>query len=261
MDLVEKNKNQITNQRHPWEEVRFEFFLKKIRKYVDLKTENYILDVGCGDAYFIAKLNEIYPNLICIGVDINFSEHDIQKLKQIHSKSKFELFNSIKKAREHVPRIDLILLMDVIEHIENDVDFLLYDIAPIVEKNNAIVFITVPAYQKLFTKHDVFLGHYRRYNNALLLSAIQKGNLAKIEVGYFFSSLIGLRILEKVVDKINPSRNIDGLANWNAGTFTSKLVYNMLLFDNKLSLFFERMKIKLPGLSNYIICKKITINE
>ncbi len=256
MDLVEKNKNQITNQRHPWEDARFEFFLKKIGKYVDLKKENYILDVGCGDAYFIAKLNEVYPNLICIGVDINFSAQDIQKLKEIHSKSKFELFNSIEKALEQVPRIDLILLMDVIEHIENDVDFLLQNIAPIVEKNNAFVFITVPAYQKLFTKHDVFLGHYRRYNNAQLLSAVQKGSLVKIEMGYFFSSLIGLRILEKAVDKINPNRNIDGLANWNAGTLTTKLVYNMLLFDNKFSLFFEKMKIKLPGLSNYIVCKK-----
>lgn len=256
MDLVEKKINESSAQRHPWEAARFEFFLNKIQSYIDLSNQQYIVDVGCGDAFFIAELSKRYPNLVCVGVDINFKQDDIAYLTSLYTGASITLYNTLSEARANLPRIDLILLMDVIEHIENDVSFLTDLILPVVQSNDALLFITVPAFQSLFTKHDEFLGHYRRYNNKSLLHAVQQSRLKPVEIGYFFSTLIGLRLLEKTMDRLNPKRHAEGIANWNGGKLLTAIVYNSLLLDFKLSLFLERLGIKLPGLSNYVVCRK-----
>jgi SAM-dependent methyltransferase len=56
---------------------------------------------------------------------------------------------------------DVILACDVIEHIEDDrlaVQWIFDHLKP-----GGIFFATVPAFQWLFSEHDIALGHYRRY--------------------------------------------------------------------------------------------------
>lgn len=38
------------------------------------------MDIGCGDGFFISTLSKEYPNLICIGVDINFTKENLISL-------------------------------------------------------------------------------------------------------------------------------------------------------------------------------------
>ena len=58
--------------------------------------------------------------------------------------------------------IKAIGLFDVIEHIEDDEDFLntLYEKVP----NEAMIFINVPAMKHLYSETDEFAGQFRRYN-------------------------------------------------------------------------------------------------
>jgi len=256
MDLVEIKVHQTSvEKRHPWETARFDFFIHKMSQYIDFSSSVTIMDVGCGDAYFIASLKRKYPNLNCIGVDINFTEEIKKTLKQTYDDVEISLYTTILDAKNEHLKVDLILLMDVIEHIEDDVAFLKMEILPVMTTDKCLTFITVPAYQALFTKHDVFLGHYRRYDNNLLLQNTSKSGLAHIELGYFFSTLIGLRLFEKALDKLNPTRNAEGIANWNGSDLMTNIVVSILRFDLKVSLALRKLKIKLPGLSNYIICK------
>ena len=53
-------------------------------------------------------------------------------------------------------------LFDVIEHIENDIDFL-SKLYKRIDKGTRI-FINVPAFNHLWSKTDKFSGHFRRYN-------------------------------------------------------------------------------------------------
>lgn len=60
---------------------------------------------------------------------------------------------------------------DVVEHIENDLEFLQSMRACI--KPGGRVFITVPAYKWLWSSEDVDAGHYRRYTPASLCRVMQ----------------------------------------------------------------------------------------
>jgi hypothetical protein len=79
-------------------------------------------------------------------------------------------------------------LFDVLEHIENDVDFLK-------SLNNSMakegmVFITVPAYQSLWSKDDDYAGHYRRYTTKQLNETLDKAGFSPVFDTYIFSVLV-----------------------------------------------------------------------
>ena len=57
------------------------------------------------------------------------------------------------------------------------------------------VLVTVPAYQSLFSSHDVQLKHYRRYSLRSLRHALSSAGLRVVESGTFFVSLLPLRAL------------------------------------------------------------------
>ena len=59
------------------------------------------------------------------------------------------------------PPADYLVMHDVLEHIEDDAAAVARVSTLLVPGGTAI--ISVPAYQWLFGKHDVELGHYRRY--------------------------------------------------------------------------------------------------
>ena len=83
-------------------------------------------------------------------------------------------------------KYDIICAMDFLEHVENDkqvfhwmAEHLNYD---------GTLFLTVPAYQFLFSYHDVALGHYRRYRLKQLVT-LNEDRLLLFKKGYFNSLL------------------------------------------------------------------------
>lgn len=68
---------------------------------------------------------------------------------------------SLENATFKLNSIPSIGLFDVLEHIDKDVEFLtgIHDYL----KENGLVFITVPAYNTLWSNDDVYAGHFRRH--------------------------------------------------------------------------------------------------
>jgi len=73
-------------------------------------------------------------------------------------------------------------MMDVLEHIEDDYA-ILKDIKSKVGKN-AFYFITVPAFMSVWSTHDVYLGHYRRYTIPMLSKLLNSCD-CRIESNYY----------------------------------------------------------------------------
>src|SRR6185503_20419216 len=65
-----------------------------------------------------------------------------------------------------VPPADVLVMHDVLEHIEDDRTAV--DIVRDLLRPGGLAIISVPAYQWLFGRHDVELGHYRRYTRGRL---------------------------------------------------------------------------------------------
>ena len=87
---------------------------------------------------------------------------------------------------------DLVLMMDVLEHVPDDVA-LLKEYADTMEKGGRVL-ITVPAFQFLWSGHDVFLEHYRRYTIEMMEKTIRDAGLTPVKSRYFFGLLFPLVI-------------------------------------------------------------------
>jgi hypothetical protein len=149
--------------------------------------------------------------------------------------------------------------MDVIEHIADDGAFLRDLLARPFVSTETRFLITVPAYQALFSSHDTFLGHYRRYSNRTLRERLEQSGLRVLTIGYFFSSLLPVRLLQTVKErvlKLKPAQQTTGLVTWRGSESTAALLRNLLVLDAKLSLWSSKIGLTLPGLSNYAVCVK-----
>jgi len=70
------------------------------------------------------------------------------------------------------PGADLIVMHDVLEHIEDDAAAVTR-MAELLAPDGRVV-ISVPAIQKLFGLHDEMLGHYRRYDRRSLTRVLER---------------------------------------------------------------------------------------
>lgn len=260
MDLKEA-KHKKSNQRHPWELARFEIVTNIASRHLEeLNSHNgLLLDVGCGDTWFVEQLSEKYPGLNVAAVDILFTDEDLADLRAKYAGSRIRVFRTMEEAQADLKdnRAGMVLLMDVIEHVPDDISFLKWLQTFDCIDNETIFTITVPAYQWLFSRHDVFLEHYRRYNNKLLIKNTGQAGLQSVSIGYFFFSLYLARIAAWVIEKITRNKKpTTGVVEWNGSKPVTGFIKNILLLDYSITSFFSRLGIKIPGLSNYLLCKK-----
>jgi len=69
------------------------------------------------------------------------------------------------------PPADIIVMHDVLEHIEDDSQAV-RDLAALTRKGSSLV-LSVPALPLLFGQHDIELGHFRRYTKSSLRSVLE----------------------------------------------------------------------------------------
>lgn len=253
MDLIEITGNI---RRHPWEIARKLIVHKFISK---VKKQNIkILDVGSGDAYVADSFTAKFNNCQCYCVDTGYTPELISKFKTDFNNKNLNLYPSLNDVK--TDSVDIVTLLDVIEHVPDDVAFLKQIISQSYINDDTHFIITVPAYQTLFSKHDELLKHYRRYNLKKLKKTIKACDLKPIESGYFFSSLTIPRIAQLGLEKIKPNnnKNPENLGEWKGGKLKTALVKNILLLDYKIGSVLKYVGINLPGLSCYMICKKNT---
>lgn len=80
------------------------------------------------------------------------------------------------------------LFMDVLEHVEDDAG-LLAAYRPLLPAD-ARVIVTVPAFQSLWSGHDVFLEHHRRYTRRSLVDAIARADFRLVESFYYYGLVL-----------------------------------------------------------------------
>lgn len=88
-------------------------------------------------------------------------------------------------------------LFDVVEHIENDSQFLneLYDLLPV----GAKVYVTVPAMKLLWAEIDPLSGHFRRYNKKEVKRLASEVKFKLVDSGYYFDFYVLPMFLLRVI--------------------------------------------------------------
>ncbi len=259
MDLREASFTSSANEvkRHPWELARQQVVQNMLTRYLALRErkEQVVLDMGCGDAWLVHQISESFPHHQYVGVDIALEPGQIEQF-QASGTQPLKLFTSMEQAAGHLgdKPVDVVLLLDVIEHIEDEVEFLKWlKTFPQITEQTAFV-ITVPAYQSLFCAHDHFLIHYRRYTRRSLKNALGRAGMRREQNGYFFSSLLPPRIIQVLMEKTGLHRpEPSGVGQWEGGPGTTRTVTGWLWTDYRVGAFFRRSGIHLPGLSTFSI--------
>lgn len=261
MDLAEARARGFEAAvRHPWETARFEVVDQLIRRHVKLAAGCVVMDIGCGDTFVVEALATRYPSAQFFAVDTAFTGDLLERYRARLNNPRIQMSSSLDGIAPPPSRpASLVLLMDVIEHIEDDTGFLNGLRARAFVDRETRLLITVPAYQSLFSSHDTFLGHYRRYSNGSLRRLIERSGFRVLDIGYFFGSLLPVRVLQVIKERLfglKPDQPTSGLVTWTGGKASAALFSSALILDAQMSMAIARSGLRLPGLSNYAICAK-----
>lgn len=161
-----------------------------MEKFLGNAQPKSILDVGAGSGFFSKALLRHGNASAAWCVDISYEQDsdDVVSGKPIHFRRSVGQLDT-----------DLMLLMDVLEHVDDDVGLLADYVAKV--PSGANVLISVPAFQFLWSDHDVFLEHKRRYRLHEIESVAQQAGLEIVRGSYYFGAVFpiaaGLRLLER----------------------------------------------------------------
>jgi SAM-dependent methyltransferase len=102
---------------------------------------------------------------------------------------------------EHHPEMvgayDVVVLFDVLEHVDGPVRFL-ESLARHLKAGGHLL-VNVPALRALFSGYDVAAGHLRRYDRASLAAEVVPAGFAVRDVRYWGLSLVPLLLLRKLL--------------------------------------------------------------
>jgi len=249
MDLREKTNN---NYRHPWELSRTTNLIRVFRKMLSEKKSITIGDIGAGDMYFdnqlIMKLKEQNIKPVIYSID-NAYENNLSSTDEII------MLQDISYLENN--SLDCIIMMDVLEHIQDDSKFLKSALEKLKDKGKLI--ITVPAFQNLYSSHDLYLKHFRRYSYKGLKNLLISSNLKIIKNHYFYSSLYIVRLLQLKIKGANTEKENSGIGMWKYSekNIITKSIEFILNIDFRANEMLNEYGIYLPGLSLLAVAEKV----
>lgn len=161
-----------------WFKHRNNCILQCVQQYIEDKE---ILDIGGGNGYVSSYLQQNgYVSVLLEpgkkGI-LNAQKRGISHL----------ICSTLDDAGFINSSISNIGLFDVVEHIEKD-ELFINSIQQLL-KINGKVFITVPAYNFLWSREDVEAGHYRRYTLSSISELLEKAGFKIVYKTYIFSFL------------------------------------------------------------------------
>lgn len=216
-------------EQHWWYGVRNPLVMRHLRRRSGAGAK--VLDVGCGRGIMVGYLRQ--HRIDCQGVELA----KVPPMPGIeeHVRSGVDACTLPRSERD---RYTVLLLLDVIEHIDDPVSFLrgLIDAFANVKS----ILITVPARSEVWSNYDTFFGHYRRYRLPMI---DELGTAIGWPVGtkqYFFHSLYVAARLLKIFRR---DRSLAVRAPTESTVRLHRIVARALTLEHRL------LPSRLPGLS------------
>jgi SAM-dependent methyltransferase len=199
-------------ERHWWFVGR-RAIIDRILRSLDLPAEAKILEVGCGTG---GNLRLLARYGAVSAMESNDEARALAAARGLSEPRPGRLPDDLPFEGE---QFDLVCLFDVLEHVDDDgaaMRALRDRLAP-----GGRIFITVPAYQWLWSDHDQVHHHKRRYTRRALRKLAQDSGFTVSYGSYFncflFPLAVAVRLLRKLLrlgpgdDTALPGRSVNGL--------------------------------------------------
>ena len=227
-----------------WHKARRELILQIVSAIYQEKNSKplKILDIGCGAGLNLKKM-ERYGDPIGL---------DYYKSALLLCKSR-GTSNLVRASGDKLPfkegMFDVVCALDVLEHIKDDVT-VMKDLHRVMATTGSFV-LTVPAFQALWSSHDVAAHHMRRYDRLQLLESLEKCGFEVSKCTYWNFHLFPLVWMVRLFRK-NPGAKVESDIMKLPWCINRALLCLLRIENTAIS-----MNISFPfGVSILCICKK-----
>jgi len=179
-------------ENHWWFRMRERWVLQVLRQNCPANGWGSILDVGCGDGLLFDRLME-FGDVEGIEASREIVDPANPQFQKIHI-GPFD--DSFRPGKQY----SLILLLDVLEHIP-DPGAALRRCESLLQPGGSLV-ITVPAFNVVWTNHDVLNHHMTRYRRATLLPLLQKAGFKIADSAYWFQWTFPVKLAQRFTEKL-----------------------------------------------------------
>jgi SAM-dependent methyltransferase len=166
------------------------------------------VDIGCGGGY-TTKIFE--SSWWMIGADTSRNALRLCKSRGLRYLCQADMTDFSLPFK--TSSVDLVLALDVIEHVEDDIRALAE--CHRILKSGGLLIVTVPAFMALWSPWDESLGHKRRYTAGELARAFQQAGFSVNKSSYIFFFVFPVAIF---------IRNIKRLFQRDAASYSSDFI-------------------------------------
>ena len=158
-----------------------------------------------------------------------------KRLKNIH-------LASIERLPFKNDYFDVILILDVIEHVQDD-RLALSEVYRVLKPGGIAIFNT-PAFKFLWSYHDISAKHIRRYTVKNLVKKLQNENFLILKISYINCLLFPIAFIHRLLTKIFPPNRL-ATDIGSVPDFLNEIFYRVFAWEG---FFLERFDLPL-GLS------------
>ena len=214
---------------HFWCRWRANIFFNLLKRLNIDKTDFLsVFDIGCGNGV-VRRQIEQSTTWITDGTD--FSMEALNQNVSLRGKTYY--YDITEQRPEFRERYDLIVLFDVLEHVNNTETFLAslaFHLKP-----GGWLFVNVPALNVLRSSYDDVQGHYRRYTRTLLANEFKNLPFSLYWTGYWGFSQLPLLLLRKFVLRFfTREKNIYTVGFHPPAPFINKIMFRIMQLETSL---------------------------
>ena len=205
----------IATSDHFWIRRRFEVMRRLAESVV--RNSRRAAEIGCGNG-LLQKDIEDYYGIPVVGFELN----EVALQKNVSRRSPLYCYNIHQRNPEFRAHFDLLLLFDVLEHIEDESGFLQSVKFHLAESGTLL--INVPAQQFFYSDYDRAAGHIRRYSVSQLAKVAEQNGLKARAFTYWGLPLVPLLLVRKAMSM----QRSNGKAGFDARGHTMNTLLSFL---------------------------------
>jgi SAM-dependent methyltransferase len=189
------------DQSHWWFLARRSIIARMIERRAHTPKDARVLEIGCGTGHNFGMLGQ-FGTVDALEIDDTARALASERLGR-------PVINAPLPALPGIAddSYDLVALLDVLEHIEDD-QAALQGIKAKLRPGGRII-VTVPANKWMWSAHDVEHHHFRRYAQGDLETVVAKAGLTVEHVSHFNTVLFPLIALVRLVGKLTGKESAD----------------------------------------------------
>jgi SAM-dependent methyltransferase len=238
---------EVAKDTHPIDVASRKDALAQVKRCLP-SSESVILEIGCSSGFFIRDLVKSFPDATIVGADV--VKEPLYRLAKDYPGVPLIRFDLLQCPLPD-QSIDVLVMLNVLEHIEDDVGAL-KKIFNLLRSGGSLI-IEVPACPFLYDAYDAELHHFRRYSVSELQRKLGGVGFKVCRKSHLGFALFPAFLAVKLVNKWLPVRRKKTVVRDQAAR-TSESRLMKLAMDFELSLL---SRLTLPfGIRILMVAKK-----